>query len=117
MKTETYSGEVNSAYGNTLPKGIKFSGSFDAYESHDEVVAAKDELTNDEVVDFRNAQRKNNARQKSMTEALTAAGITKPDPNDPIVVAARMLRDIEKLDMPQDQKDMIAAVLKAKQAA
>jgi hypothetical protein len=117
MKAETFKGSVESAYGNPLPSPVKFEGSFDAFENYDEMKAANELPSNDEVLQFVNAKRKNNARQKAMTDALTAAGITKPDPNDPAVVAARMLKDIEKLDMPDDQKAMIAAVLKAKQAA
>lgn len=116
MKPEKFKGEVASAYGNQLPTAVKFEGEYQAFENYDELKTANELPSNDEVLQFVNAKRKNNARQKSMTDALEAAGISKPDPNDPTVVAARMLRDIEKLDMPADQKAMIAAVLKAKQA-
>lgn len=117
MKSETFKGEVASAYGNQLPKAIQFSGAYQAFENAEEVKTANQWPNDSDIVDFVNTRTKNNERQKAMTAALEAAGITKPDPNDPVVVAARMLRDIEKLDMPADQKAMIAAVLQAKQKA
>lgn len=114
MKPETFKGTVESAYGSQLPTPVSFNGSFEAFESYAELQTANELPSNDEVLSFVNAKRKNNARQKSMTEALEAAGISKPDPNDPAVVKAVMLKNIDKLDIPQDQKDMMKAVLQAK---
>jgi hypothetical protein len=78
MKTETFDGVMENAYGKKLDAPIAFSGEYEAYENHAEVVSAKDELNEKEVVDFRNNQRKANARQKAMQAALDAAGIVKP---------------------------------------
>jgi hypothetical protein len=117
MKSDTFKGSVESAYGEKLAKAVDFSGTFEAFENYEELTKANEIPSNDEILQFVNAKRKNNARQKAMTDALEAAGISKPDPNDPKVVVARMLRDIEKLDMPEDQKKMLAEVLKAKQTA
>lgn len=113
-KQETFKGTVESAYGEKLPKAIEFNGTFEAFESYDELTTANELPSNDEILSFVNAKRKNNARQAAMTSALQAAGISKPDPNDPAVVKATMLRNIDKLDLPQDQKDMMKAVLQAK---
>jgi len=112
MKTETFSGVVENAYGEKLTTPVKFTGTFEAYEKYEDMQAKNDVPSNDDVLQFRNNQLKANARQKAMTEALEAAGISKPDPNDPKVVLARMIRDVEKLDIPQEQKDMMSAVLK-----
>lgn len=114
MKADTFKGTVESAYGEKLATPVSFSGTYDAFESYDELKTANELPSNDEVLSFVNAKRKNNARQKSMTEALEAAGISKPDPNDPAVVKATMLRNIDKLDIPQDQKDMMKMVLQGK---
>lgn len=78
MKTEKLDGVMESAYGKKLDTPIKYSGSFEAYENKPEVVAANDLPSDDEVVSFRNTQRRNAARQKFMQAALDAAGIAKP---------------------------------------
>jgi hypothetical protein len=83
MKSETFKGTIESAYGNPLPEALKFSGAFDAYETYEEVAAANDLPKNSEILDFVNNKRKANARQKSMQEVLTAAGINKPTLEDP----------------------------------
>ena len=97
MKTTTFSGEVASAYGETLPKPIAFSGSYDAFESYEEVSGANELPSNDEVVAFVNAKRKANARAKATTAALEAAGISKPDPNSPEVLRSNMVKNLMKL--------------------
>jgi hypothetical protein len=117
MKTETFKGEIGSAYGEKLPKPLPFNGTFQAFENVEELRAANKFPSDEDIVGYVNADVKNNERQKAMTAALDAAGYKKPDPNDPAVVAARMAKDIEKLDIPDDQKAMIAAILKAKNAA
>jgi hypothetical protein len=77
MKTESFKGTIESAYGQTLPQAIKFAGEFDAYETLDEV-PEKDKLSDSDILKVINDSRKANARQKSMNEALNAAGIEKP---------------------------------------
>lgn len=83
MKSETFKGTIESAYGNPLATALKFEGSFDAYESYDEAATANDLPSRDEQLAFTNNKRKANARQKAMTEVLTAAGINKPTLEDP----------------------------------
>lgn len=78
MKTEKFSGTIENAYGQQLPAPVKFEGQFDAFETYAEIQAANELPSNDEVVSFVNTRRKNNARQKAMTQALEAAGIVKP---------------------------------------
>lgn len=114
MKTEKFSGKIGNAYGNKLPKEIPFNGTYEAFEKPEEVRAANKWPSDSDIVDYVNSLEKNNERQKAMTAALDAAGIAKPDPNDPAVVTARMIKDIDKLDLPQDQKDMLRAVLQSK---
>ena len=96
MKTETFKGEVGSAYGETLPSPVAFSGSFEAFESYSEVQSANELPTNDEIVAFVNAKRKANARAKATTAALEAAGISKPDPNSPAVLRSNMIKNLMK---------------------
>jgi hypothetical protein len=113
MKSETFTGSVGSAYGEKLAKEIKFSYSVDQFENYNELEAAKEIPSNADVVDFVNTRRKNNERQSAMTKALEAAGYAKPDPNDPIVAAQTMIRNLEKMEnMQPQQKQMMVAVLK-----
>lgn len=83
MKSETFKGTIESAYGNPLPSALKFEGSFDAYETYEEAAAANDLPSRDEQLAFVNNKRKANARQKSMQDVLTANGINKPTLEDP----------------------------------
>jgi hypothetical protein len=94
MKAETFKGQVESAYGKVLPKAVAFQGSFDAYESIQEIKAANDYPSDEEVINFRNAQRKANARAKATVEALDAAGHTKPAADDPQVLLQNMIKTL-----------------------
>lgn len=97
MKTEAFSGKVESAYGNQLEKAVAFSGNYEAFETYDEVAKANELPSNDEVVTFVNNRRKANAKAKAMTAALDAAGIQKPDPNSPEVLRKGAIANLVKL--------------------
>jgi vancomycin permeability regulator SanA len=97
MKTETFSGSVTQAYGKDLPSPVKFSGDYEAFETYDEVKAANEVLSNDEMLAVVNNKRKASARAKATTAALEAAGISKPDPNDPATIRANMVKSLMKL--------------------
>lgn len=97
MKPEKFNGTVESAYGKVLPTAVKFSGEFEAFESFQEIVAAKEEPSNDDIVNIVNAKRKAAARATATMEALQAAGIAKPDPNSPDVIRANMVKSLMKL--------------------
>lgn len=73
MKTETLKGTIESAFGTKLPAALEYSGSFEAYENVGEVKSANDMPSDDEVVSFRNTQRRNNKRQSLMQDALDVA--------------------------------------------
>jgi hypothetical protein len=77
MKSKTGKATAKTAYGKAI-EPFDYEYTFDAYENHDEVVAAKDELTAAEVVKVRNTERQNNARQAKLTAELTARNIVKP---------------------------------------
>src|SRR5262245_15861989 len=78
MKTEKFSGTIESAYGKPVSPALKFEGEYNAFENKEEV-ASKNELpSDDELVAFVNNKRKANARQKAMQAALDAAGYEKP---------------------------------------
>lgn len=78
MKTETFSGTIESAYGKPVSPALKFDGKYEAFESVEEVRSKNEFPSDDEVVNFVNNKRKANARQKSMQSALDAAGYEKP---------------------------------------
>lgn len=108
MKTETFKGTVESAYGNVLPSAIKFNGSYEAYESIDEATKANDLLSNDEMLTVINNKRKANARAKATTEALTSAGISKPTLEDPQVQLKSMIKILVMSGKTEDAAKQIA---------
>lgn len=92
MVTETLKGTMNSAYGQTLPKPIAFSGTVELYESFDAIPDAEKPDSSD-ILAFVNNKRKANARQKFMNDALQAAGIQKPTLEDnPELQVATMVK-------------------------
>lgn len=92
MEKKTGTSVANSAHGKPLssykdkdgnplvPSGsITYDWEADQYQTNDELVAAKDEMTLDEQRKSRNADRVNNARTKALTVQLDKLGIIKPD--------------------------------------
>ena len=79
METKTGTSTANTAYGKALATPITYEFSYNTYETNDELVAAKDELTLDEQRKVRNTERLNNARAKALQAALDKAGIVRPD--------------------------------------
>ena len=97
MVTETFKGEVATAYGETLAKPIPFSGSYDKFVSAEEVAVKYTKTELDELIlSAANAASKANARAKATTAALEAAGIAKPDPNSNEVLEANMVKNLMK---------------------
>jgi hypothetical protein len=78
VENKTGKSTANTAYGEKLAKAITYDYKWTAYQSIDEVRAANDLLTDDEIVKVRNTERLSNARQKALQAALDAAGIVKP---------------------------------------
>ena len=78
MENKTQTSEAKTAYGKPLDTPISYDYSWTIYQTDEELVAAKDELTLEEQRKTRNTERQNNARQKALTAALDAAGIVKP---------------------------------------
>jgi len=78
VENKTQTSEAKTAYGKPLDTPISYDYSWTIYQTDEELVAAKDELTLEEQRKTRNTERQNNARQKALTAALDAAGIVKP---------------------------------------
>ena len=113
MKTEKFVGNVGSFLGEKINPPLKFEYTVEQFENYVELEAAKEVPSNTEIVDFVNVTRKTNERAKAMNQVLTDNGYNKPDPNDPIVAATTMIRNLEKMEnMKADQKQMMIAVLK-----
>lgn|SRR5678815_2589912 len=113
MKTETFTGSVGSFLGEKINPPLKFSYSVEQFENYPELESAKEVPSNTEIVDFVNVTKKNNERAKAMTAVLTENGYSKPDPNDPIVAANAMIRNLEKMEnMQPAQKQMMITVLR-----
>ena len=93
MTTETFKFNVGTAYGQTLPNPVPVSGSYEAYESYDELAKnPKDLPDNDEILNFVNAKRKAAARASATTSALQGAGYKKPTLEDENVQIQTMAR-------------------------
>jgi len=96
MKQETGKSTANTAFGKKLESPLTYSYAYSTYESTDELVAAKDEMTLDEQMKSRNSDRANNARQKAYAAALDAAGIVKPTAeNDPQIGLRDMFKTLQ----------------------
>ena len=91
MKVETFSGTIESAYGNPVSPALKFNGSFEAYESVDAVRSGNDYPNDEEILSFVNNKRKANARQKAMQVALDTAGYVKPTLESDVQLQLRTL--------------------------
>jgi hypothetical protein len=96
MKTETFKGTVESAYGKVLTSAVAFSGSYEAVERVDEI-PDDEKLGPADILQVVNAKRKAAARAKATAEALQAAGISKPDANDPATIRETMIKSTMKL--------------------
>jgi hypothetical protein len=108
MKTETFKGTIESAYGRTLPNKLTFSGEFEAYETVDELRAANKYPSDDDIVSFVNAKEKSNARQKAMNETLNAAGIEKPTMDDPQVQLATIIKALRASGRSEEEAISLA---------
>lgn len=93
MKTTTFTASAKSAYGQpfsyykdkdgnpiktTSSDKHEFEVTAEEFETWEEVVAAKAELSNDDERDAINATRRNNARSEAQQKEWTRLGITKP---------------------------------------
>lgn len=118
MKTETFKGTIESAFGSPLASPVTFSGNFTAYENYEEMTTAQDLPSRDEQLAFINNKRKANARQKSMQEALTAAGVNKPTLEDPQVQLKTIIKALVASGRSEAEATSIAeATLNVKLAA
>jgi len=106
MKKVSDSTESKVVYGITLDTPLKFEWTWTEYETDEELVAAKDEMTLEEQRDARNAQRKNKARNAAQKVAADAAKIVKPTAeNDPQQRLKDMLKTLLTATTP-DGKPM-----------
>ena len=64
--------------GEPIATPVKYAFDYDAYETVEEIRAANDWLSDEEILKAVNAKRKNSARTKAQNAALDAAGIVKP---------------------------------------
>jgi hypothetical protein len=113
MKTETFDGTIGSFLGEKINPPLKFKYSVEQFENFAELESAKEIPSNTEIVDFVNVNRKNNERAKEMAKVLTENGYSKPDPNNPIVAAQTMIKNLEKMEnMAPAQKEMMITVLR-----
>jgi hypothetical protein len=124
MATEKFSGAVKSAWGHELPEEVKFSGTFEAFETYEQLVAAKEEPSHDEVVAMVNNKRKAAARSKATLEALEQKYqetgdvlYQKPDPNSEEFQTEQQIKLLMKRRPELSYEKAKARVLAMNQAA
>lgn len=84
---------------------LKFAGETEAYDNIAEVRAANDYPKDDEVVKFRNTQRKANERQRAMLATVTAAGLVQPTAENDPQLRLRKMRDLFLSNIPADVRE------------
>jgi hypothetical protein len=123
--TVSFKGVVKKAFGEVLGKMVdgKFVATPVAFEAKYKPIKLYKDIPEDEMPNKKdilksvNVTRKLNARAKYSAEALKDAGFAKPDPNDPKVVLANMLKSIDKLEgMDEASKETMKAILLAQSA-
>lgn len=70
MTEEKKSTTTSTAFGEPLDTPLPYDYTFSKYDNIEEVRAAKDELSDEEQVKYRNSQRELNARNKAMNAML-----------------------------------------------
>jgi hypothetical protein len=78
MKTVTFDTTADNAFGKKLTVAVPFTVTYTEYETHAEMIQAKDGMTEEEELKERNTQRKQKALASARASALEVAGIKKP---------------------------------------
>jgi hypothetical protein len=78
MKNETFTGTIENFYGKPVSPALTYEATVEKFETIDEVKSKNEYPSDSEIVDFINAKRKANARQKAMQVAADGAGLVKP---------------------------------------
>lgn len=94
MITEKFSGEVANFYGKPIVPALKYEAEVTKFENIDEVNAAGEYPKSSEIVDYLNAKRKANERQKAMQRAVDNAGIQKPTLENDSQLRLKKMADI-----------------------
>lgn len=94
MKKNTYKGTCANMWGKKIEPPVVYDYDVTEYETHEELVAAKDELTNEEQVKARNVTRKNNARNAAQLAALKSAGFEAPTLETDVQLRLKTLIDV-----------------------
>lgn len=100
-----------------LPAAIDFAGDYEEFAEGDieAVTAAKELPTDKELVEFVNAKRRANARQKAMLKALDDLGAIKPTlKNDDTLKLKQALATLMAQTLPNGEPRYTEEVAKAK---
>lgn len=78
MTSEKFTGTIENFYGKPVSPALTYEATVEKFDTIDEVKAQNEYPKDSEIVDFINAKRKANARQKAMQVSADAAGLVKP---------------------------------------
>lgn len=106
MKMENGKGTVAEAYGHKFTPAASFTFEFKVFETLEEV---QKEYSEKDLIALANAQEKSNARAKEYQKVVEPY---KPDPNTPEAIVERMVKDYQKLGLPEDvARQQVTAML------
>lgn len=110
MKITKFAGVVENGRGKELATALKYETEFHEFETRAEVIAAGEDLSDQDVVDKANDKRKAKARGKAINAVLDAAGIPKPNlENDPQFRLKKMFDVLVSNGKSEDEAKAIAA--------
>jgi len=93
MKTETFTAKAESGRGKTFDTPLEYGGEYTVYDNAQEIKDANDWPSDNDIVEYRNTQRKLAARNKALNQALDDAGVEKQTiNNNPQMRLAGMVR-------------------------
>lgn len=111
VTVENFEGKIETAYGQSLPSPLSYTGSYEKVMSYD-AIPPKELPDKEDVLALVNNSRKANARQKAMQTALDNAGIKKPEvgasPEGKLVAAKIIASTLVKTGMSEEQAMQIA---------
>jgi hypothetical protein len=96
MKSVPFTATAESAYGEKLEKAVTYAGTYESFETYDEVKSANELPSNDEIVTMVNNKRKAAAKAKAMQAKFDELKIEKPDPNSPANLRKGMIVNLMK---------------------
>jgi hypothetical protein len=109
MKTVKFDAKAETAWGKAIDP-VPYSGSYQAFETIDEIRNVGEFPSDKDIINFVNANRKASARSKALVEALKAAGHEQPTLENNVLM---QLKQLYKVYIAAKKSDEEARMLAA----